>query len=173
MAVGPYHADGYIVDDFAVGVMPVLSDVTLSRAIVDNLPAFVAQVNLDRPAGYSEFRPYQVGDYDYRKAIYRVRMRTVGMLDKIAVSSLKLQVDVPDVHDRGTIVIAQSEIAGKRVNFSRKYHQPPEVVAALKGGAVFGVAQVLSVDRTGFTVVLKSAANVGIAGTVTWQSQGF
>lgn len=165
-----YVAEGYVEGGYVAGGSIVLSDLIVSTKDVTADDFRDMMVNGHAPT-YSKFRPFIVGDYDYRHALYRTVMKTEG-IDRIALIKLDLTVDVPDISDRGQVTI-QNPTAGAYVKFSRSFHKPPEMNFTMKGGTIFAVPS-FEADESGFTVWLKDP-NTGnkVAGTVSWTALGY
>lgn len=124
--------------------------------------------------GYSLFRDFIPGDYEYRHAMFRAVLQSTTS-DRAGLSGLTLIADVPDVTDRGTATIgaAQAE-TGIRVNFSRVFHIVPEVVIQITGGTVLAIPDVIGRDSGGFNVVLRNpTTGANVAGTFSWAAQGY
>ncbi len=167
------------VSDEAVGLVDallrhanaVMADLALRSSPMDEA-AFRAMVADKAPLGYSRFRDLVPGDYEYSKAIIGLLLSAPVTGERIAISNAVLNVDVPDVRDRGT---ASVPVGGVDVAFNRNFAEPPEVQVTLKAGGTPSLPEVLSITTTGFTVRLLDAADgvTPVAGTVSWSALGY
>ncbi|PLC44574.1 hypothetical protein C0Q88_07800 [Ralstonia pickettii] len=165
-----YVDPGYVESGYVAGGSIVMSDLIVSNKDVTADDFRDMMANGHAPT-YTPFRPFIVGDYDYRFALFRTVMKTEG-IDRIALSKLDLSVDVPDITDRGQVTI-DNPIAGARVTFARSFHKPPEMSFTMKGGTVFAIPS-FEVDESGFNVWLKDPVSGNkVAGTVSWTALGY
>lgn len=149
----------------------VMADLALRSSPMDEV-AFRAMVAEKAPLGYSRFRDLVPGDYEYANAIIGLLLSAPVTGERIAISNAVLNVDVPDVRDRGT---ASVPVGGVDVAFNRSFAEPPEVQVTLKAGGTPSLPEVLSITTTGFTVRLLDAADgvTPVAGTVSWSALGY
>lgn len=149
----------------------VMADLALRSGPMDEA-AFRAMVADKAPLGYARFRDLVPGDYEYAKAIIGLQLSAPVTGERIAISNAVLNVDVPDVRDRGT---ASVPVGGVDVAFNRSFAEPPEVQVTLKAGGTPSLPEVLSITVTGFTVRLLDAADgvTPVAGTVSWSALGY
>lgn len=134
---------------------------------------FINKVEGGGPPGFSNFRKFLPGDYEYRKAKIKAVLSTVSD-DTPSFSNLKVIVDVPDIHNKGTAIISNAS-TGADVVFYRPYSvNPPDVIMSFKGG-VGGVAtpEITNESLTGFTVKLINSSGTYITGSVTWAADGY
>ena len=108
----------------------VMADLALRSSPMDEA-AFRAMVADKAPLGYGLFRDLVPGDYEYAKAIIGLQLSAPVTGERIAISNAVLNVDVPDVRDRGT---ASVPVGGVDVVFNRGFAEPPEVQVTLKAG---------------------------------------
>lgn len=149
----------------------VMADLALRSSPMDEA-AFRAMVADKAPLGYSRFRDLAPGDYEYTKAIVGLLLSAPVTGDRTAISSAVLNVDVPDVRDRGTAAVP---VGGVEIAFNRSFAEPPEVQVTLKAGGAPSLPEVLTIKTTGFTVRLLDAADgvTPVAGTVSWSALGY
>lgn len=149
----------------------VISDLILSTDEL-TLDAFRTVIDAGHAPGYQPFRDFIPGDYTYQKAVFRAVMES-STSDRAKLVELTLQVDVPDVTDRGSAAITNAT-TGVRVTFNRQFYTTPEVTLTLKGGSTFAIPRLLSSDNTGFTAVLRDPdTSNNVTGTFTWAAQGY
>jgi len=130
-------------------------------------------VDSGSPAGYQQFQKFLPGDYTYRYAKVKAVLETLSD-DTPVVDNLKIVVDVPDIHNKGTAVITNAA-TGAAVTYYRAYTvSSPDIVVAFKGGTG-GVAspEISAETLTGFTVKLINNSGTYITGSVTWASDGY
>lgn len=149
----------------------VMADLAVRSGPMDEA-AFRALVADKAPLGYGRFRDLVPGDYEYTKAIVGLLLSAPVTGDRTAISNAVLNVDVPDVRDRGT---ASVPAGGVDVAFNRGFAEPPEVQVTLKAGGAPSLPEVLSITTTGFTVRLLDAADgvTPVAGTASWSALGY
>lgn len=131
----------------------------------------------ERPAGYNSFSPFRVGDYEYKDALYRIRIDKTGGTASPLIYDYKIHVDIDDVKDRGTIDIPAEET---KVYFNRNYYIEPDVVVNVISGeeGTVIIPYIIATDGKDekgryFTVVLKDAKGNPVAGTISWNSNGY
>lgn len=122
------------------------------------------------PPGYSTFTAFIVGDYQYEDAIIK------GILSSDSGSSprvktLALDVDVPDLFDRGSVTTSSSALVA--VTFNRAFNAAPEVLGTLQSGTVIGAPNIKNVTATGFDIELLDSSSVRIVGLVSWHAKGY
>ena len=135
---------------------------------------FANAVDSGTVVGYEGFHDFIPGDYTYQKALFRVIIESVNS-DRARLNNLSVTVDVPDIFDRGQVVIdAAHAAAGVAVAFNREFHAIPEVTLTLKGGGIVAIPNVLNPTSAGFTAILKDpTTGNGVAGTLTWAAHGY
>lgn len=146
----------------------IISDMLLSDGDL-TLSEFKDLMNAGKAPGFAPFTEFVQGDYDYQYAIFRAVMKSVTD-DRAVLTNLKIDVDVPDVTDRGFVEVPT---AGIRVNFNRVFHMVPEVICTTTGGTEVAVPRVTDKDETGFTVSLKGTDNLNKLGTISWSAHGY
>jgi len=149
----------------------VMADLALRSSPMDEA-TFRAMVTDKAPLGYGRFRDLVPGDYEYAKAIIGLLLSAPVTGERIAILNAVLNVDVPDVRDRGT---ASVPVGGVEVTFNRSFAEPPEVQVTLKAGGSPSFPEVLTISTTDFTVRLLDAADgvTPVAGTVSWSALGY
>ena len=149
----------------------VMADLALRSSPMDET-AFREMVADKAPLGYSRFRDLVPGDYEYTKAIIGLLLSAPVTGERIAILNAVLNVDVPDVRDRGT---ASVPVGGVEIAFNRSFAEPPEVQVTLKAGGAPSLPEVLSITTSSFTVRLLDAADgvTPVAGTVSWSALGY
>ena len=149
----------------------VIADIALRATPLDE-DGFRALVSEGHPLGFGAFRDLAPGDYEYANAIVRLILEApITTTDRIALSAARLNVDVPDVRDRGTAAVPAG---GMTVPFNRVFHAPPEIQATFKGGAVLAVPQIGAITETGFFVALIDPNTGGmVAGNLSWSAEGY
>lgn len=131
----------------------------------------------EHPAGYNSFSPFRVGDYEYKEALYRIRIDKTGGTANPLIYDYKIHVDIDDVRDNGTLDIPAEET---KVYFNRSYYVDPDVVVNVISGeeGVVAIPYIVATDGKDekgryFTVVLKDAKGNPVAGTISWNSNGY
>ncbi len=149
----------------------VLADLAVRSAPMDEA-AFRALVAEKAPLGYGPFRDLVPGDYEYAKALIGLLLTAPVTGERVAIADAVLNVDVPDVRDRGT---ASVPVTGATIAFNRTFTEPPEVQVTLKAGGTPALPEVTAITTTGFDVRLLDAADgvTAVAGTVSWSALGY
>lgn len=149
----------------------VIADLTFRTTPLD-AKIFAALVAESRPLGYGPFRDLTPGDYEYARALLRLALEapsTTG--SRVALAEARLNIDVPDVRDRGTVAVP---IGGTVVPFARSFNAAPEVQATFKGGAVLAVPQIGAITTTGFQLSLINPDTLAsVAGNASWSAEGY
>lgn len=151
----------------------VISDMTFFTGAFSDLD-FKNAVDVGAPPGYDQFRDFIQGDYEYQEALYRTVMESIND-DRAILTTMRLDIDVPDVFDRGrgSITPAQAS-AGIGVVFERRFHVVPEITVTMRGGTIVAIPHVVSATTNGFTVKLLNPSNgEGVAGDFTWAAHGY
>lgn len=148
----------------------------ISDMIIGNTPLSVSDfadlIDAGHAPGFTNFRDFIAGDYSYQKALFRAVL-TSSNADRGYIKDLSLSVDVPDVLDRGSAQISDTNV-GITVAFSRSFRAPPEVTLTHKGGSAMAIPRILgAVDTQGFTAVLEDLSGTRVTGTVSWVAQGY
>lgn len=121
-------------------------------------------------AGWSDFRPFIAGDYNFQKGALRYILKSITD-DRARITKMDVVVDVPDIADRGTFTCANTGYT--TCNFNRTYTVAPEVQVTLKGGTVIGTPRVTNITKTGFDVRVEIDATTFAADTISWASLGY
>jgi hypothetical protein len=113
------------------------------------------------------------GDWTYDKAIFRIKIDALAS-DRVELNALDLIVDVPDLGQKGEVVVdAGHAAAGLAVVFPQSFHVVPNIQLTLKGGTTPGTPIYLSPTVNGFTLKILDSTNTGIAGTVAWRADAY
>lgn len=152
----------------------VISDMMLSQG--DMTPEeFADFMKYGNVPGYTKWRDFIPGDYEYREAMFRVVMESKNS-DRGLLTGLQVSVDVPDVLDRGSRMITDAN-AGAYVAYARTFHIIPEVTLATRGGTSTNpvVPEFVGLpNMTGFTVRLRDTVTGGfVTGSFTWAAHGY
>ena len=149
----------------------VLADLGVRSTPMDET-AFRDLVAAKGPLGYGPFRDLAPGDYEYAKALIGLLLSAPVTGERVAIADAVLNVDVPDVRDRGTASIPAT---GATVAFNRSFTDPPEVQVTLKAGGTPALPEIIAITTTGFDVQLFDAADgvTLVAGTVSWSALGY
>lgn len=125
-------------------------------------------------AGYECFKPFIYGDYTYDKALFRTVLEASNA-DRAIIEQFKIEVDVPDLNDRGSEEVTDAH-AGRKVYFNKGYHIAPEVTITMRTG-VSGVPVVPVIEEITeeyFTMYLmNSVTGERETGTFIWNAIGY
>lgn len=168
---------------------PSVSDAIMenANAVIDMVSFYNGVMNeqtfLERAntvQGYSSFKEFYVGDYEYQKALVRLSVQAEQMNSGINLYNVVHYVDIPDTDDRGTVTITDTT-ATTKVYFNKFYYHAPEVSATLIGGNT-GDGFMMPVvtnpngqDENGryFEMELRDMSGARKMGTVVWVSKGY
>lgn len=125
------------------------------------------------PLGYSRFRNFVPGEYQFRRAYIDFVFTPVDDADaQLTLSAATIYADVPDKVESGsgTITVAAT---GLVVTFASAFATPPNVT--VNGIGSTAVIAVLTAAPTtgGFTVKLFNTSGVAVTGTVLWTAIGY
>ena len=169
---GHLSAEGLVLADALLRhANAVLADLGVRSTPMDEA-AFRDLVAERGPLGYGPFRDLVPGDYEYAKALIGLLLSAPVTGERVAIADAVLNVDVPDVRDRGT---ASVPATGATVVFNRSFTDPPEVQVTLKAGGTPALPEITAITTTGFDVQLFDAADgvTLVAGTVSWSALGY
>lgn len=149
----------------------VIADLAFRATPLDEA-GFLALVTESRPLGFAAFRELTPGDYEYAKALVRLVLESpVTSANRIALSDAQLNIDVPDVRDRGAVAVP---VGGIVVPFARSFNAPPEVQATFKGGAVLAIPQIGTMTAASFQLSLIDPDTLAsVAGNASWSAEGY
>ena len=149
----------------------VIADLAFRTTPLDE-EGFATLVAQSRPLGFSAFRDLTPGDYEYAKALVRLILEApITTANRVALSEARLNIDVPDVRDRGTVAVAA---AGTVVAFNRVFNAPPEIQATFKSGTILAIPQIGAITTTGFEISLITPdTRAPVAGNASWSAEGY
>ena len=157
------------------------ADIVLSNVALRDAPFDLAgfKTLLDTAPGYEPFMPYNVGEYEYKDALTRLKVEAGVYGAEPVVFDAVIHVDIEDTVDRGAVVITDTS-RPTRVYFNKRYYTMPEVSVTLQGGnAAAGVVTpnicVIDKDEHGFyfDVELIRSDKTRAQGRVTWSAVGY
>lgn len=153
-----------------------------ANAIISDLTIINEELTLDSfdmfqsPALYDKFKDFMVGDYNYQEALVRVILEsTITSPDRPVVNQWTLNVDVPDISDRGTAQLTTTnQPLFVYFNPDRKFNVQPEINLTLKAGTTLGAIPFIGeVTTEGFYAELKNSAGNFVAGEISWAADGY
>lgn len=148
----------------------IISAVVIESEAID-VSGFRSYLDLGVVPGYSPFKPFIPGDYTYKDALFKIVMQS-NTNDRARVDGLRVDIDVPDVIDRGTATITDAA-AGVTVVFAREFLEEPEITVTLRGASTVGIPRVTSKNKSQFTLHLLNNSGGFTTGTVSWTAQGY
>ena len=124
------------------------------------------------PSGYQSFRELVPGDYRYQDAVVWLAIEALDRSLDITVAEVVLSVDVPDLHQKESLVLTASAAA---VVFPTPFNAVPTLQVTQNGGAVLAIARVTNLTALGFTVQLFDATSptTPVAGTIAYSATGY
>lgn len=151
----------------------VVSDIFVGNTDIDQA-AFDAILSNGSAVGYESFRNFIGGDYEYSKVLFKGVVNS-GTSDAARITSLTMDVDVPDILDKGNAVTSAG--APITVTLNRSFYSVTEVSATLKGGTIVAVPRVSNIRTISgisyFDVELIDVNGNRIVGTVSWSAKGY
>lgn len=150
----------------------------LFNGLFKNIAMTIAQMrNLSyaAPAGYTEFMTLYPGDYVYAESLVGVQVAGSTTSGQGGIIGLTLNVDVPDVDDKGEVTVTDTGDLPLTVPFNKTYTVAPQVTTQTIAGATAFYVDISNVTTSGFDVTLKELASPATltTGTFKWQSKGY
>lgn len=135
---------------------------------------------LDTPPGYEGFTEFNVGDYEYEKALMKLQLLANATHSQPLLYDVVANVDIDDTDDRGQVQLTDTT-APTKVFFNKFYYNAPEVQVTLSGGtgAATGLTpNIVSTDgidgtRRYFEVELLDESGNRTTGILSWASKGW
>jgi len=133
----------------------------------------------DTPPMYEQFTDFNVGDYEYEKALLRLRIVSKATQAQPLLYDVSPHVDIDDTDDKGQVQIKDTTAATK-VYYNKHYYNAPEVNAMVKGGtgATTPVPNILTTDGQDdkgryFEIELLNSSGNRTTGIVSWVAKGW
>lgn len=133
----------------------------------------------DIPPLYEQFTDFNVGDYEYEKALLRLRVVSKATQAQPLLYDVSPHVDIDDTDDKGQLEIKDMTAATK-VYYNKHYYNAPEVNAMVKGstGATTPVPNILTTDGQDdkgryFEIELLNSSGNRTTGIVSWVAKGW
>lgn len=133
----------------------------------------------DTPPMYEQFTDFNVGDYEYEKALLRLRVVSKATQAQPLLYDVSPHVDIDDTDDKGQMEIKDTTAATK-VYYNKHYYNAPEVNAMVKGGTgdTTPVPNILTTDGQDdkgryFEIELLNSSGNRTTGIVSWVAKGW
>ena len=133
----------------------------------------------DTPPMYEQFTDFNVGDYEYEKALLRLRVVSKATQAQPLLYDVSPHVDIDDTDDKGQVQIKDTT-ATTKVYYNKHYYNAPEVNAMVKGGtgATTPVPNILTTDGQDdkgryFEIELLNSSGNRTTGIVSWVAKGW
>lgn len=133
----------------------------------------------DTPPMYEQFTDFNVGDYEYEKALLRLRVVSKATQAQPLLYDVSPHVDIDDTDDKGQLEIKDTTAATK-VYYNKHYYNAPEVNAMVKGGtgATTPVPNIPTTDGQDdkgryFEIELLNSSGNRTTGIVSWVAKGW
>lgn len=133
----------------------------------------------DTPPMYEQFTDFNVGDYEYEKALLRLRVVSKATQAQPLLYDVSPHVDIDDTDDKGQLEIKDTTAATK-VYYNKHYYNAPEVNAMVKGGTgtTTPVPNILTTDGKDdkgryFEIELLNSSGNRTTGIVSWVAKGW
>ncbi len=131
--------------------------------------------------GYEAFTDFNVGDYEYEKALMRLQVISNATHSQPLLYDVVANVDIDDTDDRGQLAITDTTAATK-VYYHKWYYNAPEVQATLSGGTgkedemvIPHIVTTEGNDEGGryFEVELLNSTGERVTGYISWAAKGW
>lgn len=133
----------------------------------------------DTPPMYEQFTDFNVGDYEYEKALLRLLVVSKATQAQPLLYDVSPHVDIDDTDDKGQLEIKDTTAATK-VYYNKHYYNAPEVNAMVKGGTggTTPVPNILTTDGQDdkgryFEIELLNSSGNRTTGIVSWVAKGW
>ncbi|WP_302420867.1 hypothetical protein [uncultured Megasphaera sp.] len=133
----------------------------------------------DTPPMYEQFTDFNVGDYEYEKALLRLRVVSKSTQAQPLLYDVSPHVDIDDTDDKGQLEIKDTTAATK-VYYNKHYYNAPEVNAMVKRGTggTTPVPHILTTDGQDdkgryFEIELLNSSGNRTTGIVSWVAKGW
>lgn len=133
----------------------------------------------DTPPLYEQFTDFNVGDYEYEKALLQLRVVSKATQAQPLLYDVSPHVDIDDTDDKGQLEIKDTTAATK-VYYNKHYYNAPEVNAMVKGGTgtTTPVPNILTTDGQDnkgryFEIELLNSSGNRTTGIVSWVAKGW
>lgn len=133
----------------------------------------------DTPPLYEQFTDFNVGDYEYEKALLQLRVVSKATQAQPLLYDVSPHVDIDDTDDKGQLEIKDTTAATK-VYYNKHYYNAPEVNAMVKGGTgtTTPVPNILTTDGQDdkgryFEIELLNSSGNRTMGIVSWVAKGW
>lgn len=133
----------------------------------------------DTPPMYEQFTDFNVGDYEYEKALLRIRVVSKATQAQPLLYDVSPHVDIDDTDDKGQVQIKDTT-ATTKVYYNKHYYNAPEVNAMVKGGTgdTTPVPNILTTDGQDdkgryFEIELLNSSGNRTTGIVSWVAKGW
>lgn len=134
--------------------------------------------------GYNKFSNFIQGDYTYKNAMVRTVMTTDNREHRIRLLQLKLEIDLPDLIQRGRVTLTSANKAtGAYVPFDIPFNVKfPEdsdnlfIWPVQVSGTQSGICEIVDYDPNGFTVRMHDGGTptpTYLEGVVNWTAHGY
>lgn len=165
-----------LMDCYIRACQGVISDICLS---VNELSLEDFKNITSAPPGYDRFVDFNVGEYEYEKALVRLFVEAGSAGSEPVVYDAVLNVDIDDTIDRGNIRITNIT-APTKIYFNKKYYTKPEVTVTLQGGNTgdgIVTPNIVAIENDDkgyyFSIELLGTDGNRKTGYITWSSVGY
>lgn len=149
-----------------------------SGAVIEAISFYDKELTLrefqekDVPEGYGAFKEFIAGDLLYKDAIFKTVFSGTSTDSTPCLTEWKLNIDVADVFDKGTVDLVAEEL--HRVDFNRKFWETPDVTIKIRGSSDSSARiENLVTDTEGFAFELLNGENEPVDGVIYWKAEGY
>ena len=143
----------------------------LDNAISTN---FLIRTTNDDPTAtptWSDWKPFIAGQFRARAYQMKLQASSSSSDHNLAVTELKLNVDVPDVMENG--VVTTSLLGVTSVEFTKIFFVPPQVVVTIINAEDSERVIITNITTTGFDIEIKNTSDNRISKPASWVCRGY
>jgi predicted phage tail protein len=134
---------------------------------------YIATTN-DNPLAspiWSAWKPFIVGDYTARAYRFKLDLSTNNPLYSPRVSSLSVQIDMPDRLAVNNDVVCPA--GGLTITYAQPFKEKPALAIAAQNMATGDTYAITAATKNGFTIQFFNSAGTGVSRTFDWHAKGF
>jgi len=122
---------------------------------------------------YTDFRKFFVGDYKARAFKFKVQMTSEKSIATQEVSSLSVNVDMPDRVVAEADVVSGTSASGKAITFSPAFKSLQGVGISAQNLATGDFYAITNKSETGFTIEFFNSSSATVSRTFDYVARGF
>lgn len=123
--------------------------------------------------GWSDFRKFYVGDYKARAYKFRAILTSNDAGASPSISSLSVDVDMPDRVAAGSDIVSGTGAGGYAVTFAPAFRVAPAVGIAAQNLAQGDYYTITAKSASGFTITFRNSAGTVVSRTFDYVAKGY